>query len=73
MACRFSISSSRFLFVKTDDEGAGVNKSELIDQIALEAELSKAAAGRALEATVAAVAARLKKGDEVSRFGFGTF
>jgi len=73
MACRFSISSSRFLFVKTDDEGAGVNKSELIDQIALEAELSKAAAGRALDAAISAVKQALKKGDSVTLVGFGTF
>jgi DNA-binding protein HU-beta len=54
-------------------KGAFVNKSELIDQIAKSADLSKAAAGRALDATVAAVKASLKKGGEVSLVGFGTF
>ncbi len=54
-------------------KGTVVNKTELIEQIANSAEISKAAAGRALEATVAAVAASLKKGDEVSLIGFGTF
>ena len=34
-----------------------MNKTELIDQIATSAEISKAAAGRALDATVAAVKA----------------
>ena len=53
--------------------GGYVNKSELIDQIASSADISKAAAGRALEAMVAAVEATLKKGDEVSLVGFGTF
>ena len=42
-----------------------VNKSELIDQIANSADISKAAAGRALEAIIAAVETTLKKGDEV--------
>ncbi len=50
-----------------------MNKSELIDQIAESADISKAAAGRALDATVAAVKIALKKGGEVSLVGFGTF
>ncbi len=50
-----------------------MNKSELIDQIAESADISKAAAGRALDATVAAVKTALKKGGEVSLVGFGTF
>jgi len=50
-----------------------VNKSELIDQIAKNADLSKAAAGRALDATVAAVKQALKKGDMVTLVGFGSF
>ena len=50
-----------------------MNKSELIDQIAASADLSKAAAGRALDATIAAVQASLKKGGTVTLVGFGTF
>ncbi len=50
-----------------------MNKSELIDQIAASAEISKAAAGRALDATVNAVKATLKKGGLVTLVGFGTF
>jgi len=50
-----------------------VNKSELIDQIATSAEISKAAAVRALDATVAAVKSALKKGGMVTLVGFGTF
>ncbi|MEN9479555.1 MAG: DNA-binding protein [Pseudomonadota bacterium] len=50
-----------------------MNKTELIDQIAEAAEISKAAAGRALDATVAAVKTSLKNGDTVSLIGFGTF
>jgi DNA-binding protein HU-beta len=50
-----------------------VNKSELIDQIAKTADLSKASAGRALDAAVAAVKASMKKGQMVTLVGFGTF
>jgi len=50
-----------------------VNKSELIDAIAEGADISKAAAGRALDATLDAVTDALKKGDQVTLIGFGTF
>jgi DNA-binding protein HU-beta len=50
-----------------------VNKTELIEHIAKHADLSKAAAGRALEATIGAVRTTLKKGGTVSLVGFGTF
>ena len=50
-----------------------MNKSELIDSIADAADLSKAAAGRALEATIDAVKKAMKKGDMVTLVGFGTF
>jgi len=50
-----------------------VNKSELIDAIAAEADISKASAGRALDAAVDAVTNELKKGGQVSLVGFGTF
>ena len=50
-----------------------MNKSELIDAIAAAADLSKADAGRALDATIEAVTGALKKGESVSLVGFGTF
>lgn len=50
-----------------------MNKSDLIDAIAVGADISKAAAGRALDAVVGAVGKALKKGDTVSLVGFGTF
>ena len=50
-----------------------MNKSELIDQIAKSADISKAAAGRALDATVGAIRTSLKKGGMVTLVGFGTF
>lgn len=50
-----------------------MNKSELIDSIAEKADLSKAAAGKALDAVVGTVTESLKKGEDVSIIGFGTF
>jgi DNA-binding protein HU-beta len=50
-----------------------VNKSELIDAIARHADISKAAAGRALDATVNAIKASLKNGEMVTLVGFGSF
>jgi len=55
------------------DEGDNVNKSELIDSIADSADLSKAAAGRVLDATIEAVKKAMKKGEMVTLVGFGTF
>jgi DNA-binding protein HU-beta len=60
-------------FINPEPEGAFVNKSELIDQIAKSADISKAAAGRALDATVGAIRTSLKKGGMVTLVGFGTF
>ena len=50
-----------------------MNKSELIDQIAKSADISKAAAGRALDAIIGSVKSSLKKGGSVTLVGFGTF
>ena len=50
-----------------------MNKTELIEHIAHEADISKATATRALESLLEAVKNSLKKGDSVSLVGFGTF
>jgi DNA-binding protein HU-beta len=50
-----------------------VNKSELIDSVAKSADISKAAAQRALDAMVSAVRVSLKRGQMVTLVGFGTF
>jgi len=50
-----------------------VNKTELIDHIAKQADISKAAATRALEAVIGGVKSTLKKNNSVSLVGFGTF
>jgi DNA-binding protein HU-beta len=54
-------------------EGVVVNKSELVEVIAKQAEISKAAAGRALDAAIAAIKQSLKKNNDVTLVGFGTF
>ena len=50
-----------------------MNKAEMIDSIAQAADISKAAAERALDGAVAAITASLKNGDQVTLVGFGTF
>jgi DNA-binding protein HU-beta len=50
-----------------------VNKTELIEHIATNADISKASAARALEATIDAVKLTLSNGADVSLVGFGTF
>jgi DNA-binding protein HU-beta len=50
-----------------------MKKSELIDAIAKSADISKAAATRALDATIDTIKNALKKGDTVTLVGFGTF
>ncbi len=50
-----------------------MNKSDLVDAIAKSADISKAAAGKALDATIETIKKALKKGDTVSLVGFGTF
>ncbi|MBI5143289.1 MAG: HU family DNA-binding protein [Nitrospirae bacterium] len=50
-----------------------MTKAELIDKIAADADITKAAAGKALDSLVDNVAQVLKKGDKVTLVGFGTF
>ncbi|MFK7913180.1 MAG: HU family DNA-binding protein [Pseudomonadales bacterium] len=50
-----------------------MNKTELVDHIAEEADISKAAATRALDATLEAITNSLKTADPVALVGFGTF
>ena len=50
-----------------------MNKTELIEYMAKDADLSKAAAARALDAMIDGVRKTLKKGGTVSLVGFGTF
>ncbi|MHB8707358.1 MAG: HU family DNA-binding protein [Desulfuromonadales bacterium] len=50
-----------------------MTKADLIEAIAKEAGITKAAADKALDAFVDAVTAALAKGEKVSLIGFGTF
>jgi DNA-binding protein HU-beta len=50
-----------------------VNKSEMIEVAAREAGISKAVAGKALDAMIDAVVKAVAKGDTVTLVGFGTF
>jgi DNA-binding protein HU-beta len=50
-----------------------LNKADLIEQIAQAAEISKSAAERAVDALVVAVKSSLRKDEQVTLVGFGTF
>jgi DNA-binding protein HU-beta len=50
-----------------------MNKAELIDVVASSADLSKAAATRAVDAVFDTITESLRKGDSVTLVGFGTF
>ena len=50
-----------------------MNKSELIEAIASQTDISKAKAGETIDAFIAAVTGALKKGDSVTLIGFGSF
>ena len=50
-----------------------MNKTDLIEAMADSADISKAAAGRALDGLIEAIGKALKDGDTVSVIGFGTF
>ena len=50
-----------------------MNKLELVDHIAAEADLTKVSAAAALEAVLDGITKTLKKGEEVRLVGFGTF
>ncbi len=50
-----------------------MNKADFVSAIADAADLSKADAGKAVDAMVEVIKKALKKGDSVSLVGFGTF
>ena len=50
-----------------------MNKGELVDAISKDAGLTKADAGKALNAFISNVTGSLKKGNSVQLIGFGTF
>lgn len=50
-----------------------MNKSQLIEAMSGESGLSKADAGKALDAFISSVTGAMRAGDSVSLVGFGTF
>jgi len=50
-----------------------VNKAQLIDRVASGADVSKAAAGRAIDAMIESISDTLASDDSVTLVGFGTF
>ena len=50
-----------------------MSKTELVEFVAAEAEVSKAEAGRVLDAVLAGIQKGLKKDGKVALVGFGTF
>jgi DNA-binding protein HU-beta len=50
-----------------------MNKSELVEAIADNAEMTKAAASKALDSFMSAVTEALRKGEKVELTGFGSF
>jgi len=50
-----------------------MTKTDLIEKVAKDAKVTKAAAGKALDSLVDGVKKALKKGDKVTLVGFGTF
>ena len=50
-----------------------MNKTELVEQIAKSADITKASATRALDAVIEAVTTSLRNNDSVTLVGFGTF
>jgi DNA-binding protein HU-beta len=50
-----------------------MNKSELIEAVAQSADISKAAAARAVDGVVQSITDALREGDQATLVGFGTF
>ena len=50
-----------------------MNKSELIEALVKETEVSKAAAGRSIDALIQIITKTVAKKDDVQLIGFGTF
>ena len=50
-----------------------MNKTDLIDKVAVSTELNKTSAARAVEAVLDTIASTLRQGDSVTLSGFGTF
>ena len=68
-----AVRTQKLMSVNHHERGNTMNKSELIEIAAKEADLSKAATEKALAAFIGAVVKTVAKGDTVTLVGFGTF
>lgn len=50
-----------------------MNKADLIDKVAQDADITKTAASAALDSVLEGIASSLKRGSKVTLVGFGTF
>lgn len=50
-----------------------MNKTELVDAVAENADMTKASAGRAVDSMLSSIVSALQQGDQVALIGFGTF
>jgi DNA-binding protein HU-beta len=50
-----------------------MTKAELIEKVSKDAKVTKAAAGKSIDAIIDGITKALKKGDRVSLVGFGSF
>ena len=71
--CVSQQSFSGILFTTIQHEDANVNKTDLIDKVAVTTELNKTSAARAVEAVLDIIAGTLREGNSVTLSGFGTF
>jgi DNA-binding protein HU-beta len=58
---------------KAYERGPYVNKAELVEAVAKAADISKAAAERAVNGALGAITTSLRRGQSVTLVGFGTF
>ena len=70
---RSAISHAMKRFFRSPLHGAAMNRTELIDKVAKESALSKAAAEQVVNSVFSAIAEAMKSGDKVTLVGFGTF
>ena len=62
-----------FVAVNTDAQDLKMNKAELVEKIAKDADISKASAERVLNTSIDTIIKAVTKGDKVQLIGFGTF
>jgi DNA-binding protein HU-beta len=75
VVCKICLTFAEFLTIILSNFNCFylMNKTELVDAIAKQAEITKVDAKKALTAFTETVAGALKKGDKIALVGFGTF